>query len=96
MKHEEIDILLENLINYFEQNDTNTSKYNLPLFHMLYLFSNEELNKYFPKIIRKNASVLTVGSSGDQILYSLLYGAKDVTCFDVNPFTKFYNSVFHF
>ena len=62
----------------------------LPFFHNLYSKSNEELYEFFPKLNLKNARVMTVGSSGDQVLYSLMFGAKEVVCVDINPFTKFF------
>ena len=62
----------------------------LPFFHNLYSISNENLYEFFPKLNLKNASVMTVGSSGDQVLYSLMFGAKEVVCVDINPFTKFF------
>ncbi len=62
----------------------------LPFFHNLYSNTNEELYEFFPKLNLKNASVMTVGSSGDQVLYSLMFGAKEVVCVDINPFTKFF------
>ena len=62
----------------------------LPFFHNLYPATNEELYEFFPKLNLKNSSVMTVGSSGDQVLYSLMFGAKEVVCVDINPFTKFF------
>ena len=38
----------------------------------------------------KDKSILTVGSSADQVINSFLYGSKDITLFDINPFTKYY------
>ena len=35
-------------------------------------------------------TLLTVGSSGDQIINGILYGCKSITSLDVNPYTKFY------
>ena len=58
-------------------------------FEYAYLFSNEALNNYFNRFKLDNGRVLTVGSSGDQVLYSLLNGAKDVTLVDINPLAKY-------
>lgn len=54
----------------------------------VYAFSNENLDDLFNKLDLKDKKVLTVGSSGDQALYSLLYGAKDITIADLNIYTK--------
>ena len=58
-------------------------------FNRFYAFSNECIEDYLSQIDINGKNVLTAGSSGDQVLYSLLYGAKDVTCFDINPFSKY-------
>ena len=57
-------------------------------FDVPYIHSNE--GDFYKNLNLQNKSVLTVGSSGDQALYSLLNGAKDVTVFDMNPFVKYY------
>ena len=38
----------------------------------------------------QNKSLLTIGSSGDQILNSFYYGARDITLFDINEYSKYY------
>lgn len=53
-----------------------------------YAFSNERLHNIFKHLRKQNPKVLTVGSSGDQLLYSIYYGSKDVTVIDVNLFSK--------
>jgi len=53
-----------------------------------YPFSNEQLNKLFKHLNPQNSRVLTVGSSGDQMLYCLYYGAKDITIIDGNLYAK--------
>ena len=54
-----------------------------------YPFSNERLPEIFKNLkIRKRSKVLTVGSSGDQLLYSLYYGATDVTVIDANLYAQ--------
>ncbi|MBO7527878.1 MAG: DUF3419 family protein, partial [Clostridia bacterium] len=60
----------------------------LELFDRFYSMTNEHLYTMFKNLDVKNKDVLTVGSSGDQILYAILFGAKNVTCFDINPFVK--------
>ena len=57
-----------------------------------YPFSNERLKDYFKQLNLKDKSVLTVGSSGDQALNSIYYGAKSVTVVDANLYTKYFVS----
>lgn len=53
----------------------------------VYLWTNEELKRYYAKGI--NGSVLTVTGSGDHPLHAVLGGAKEVHAFDVNEFSKY-------
>lgn len=55
-----------------------------------YAFSNEDMKEMFRHLRVKDKKVLTVGSSGDQAINALYYGAKDVTIIDANLFTKYY------
>ena len=55
-----------------------------------YPFSNEDLPRMFENINNSKSRVLTVGSSGDQFLNAVYYGAKDITVLDGNLFTKPY------
>ena len=59
----------------------------------VYPFSNEILEEVFDGIDVKGKSVCTVGSSGDQVLYSVLKGATDVTLIDANPISKYYTEL---
>ena len=59
-------------------------------FFELYPFTTENIEGYYNLINLKNKSVLTVGSSADQILNAMLLDAKKVTCVDINPFVKYY------
>ena len=64
------------------KNDTNEKAF---------LFSNERPSFYstlFKNIEIKK--VLTVGSSGDQALNSILYGAEEITIIDVCPYFKYW------
>lgn len=61
----------------------------LLFFNKPYMFSNEYLHTFMSQLGINGKTVLTTGSSGDQILFSQLYGAKRVTCFDINPFSKY-------
>lgn len=70
------------------EEELRNTKGRLGKFEKPYLYSNERLSEMFDAMDLEGASVLTVGSSGDQILYSIFSGAKKVTCFDINPFTK--------
>ena len=54
-----------------------------------YKFSNENLVGYYDKFDNKGR-VLTVCGSGDQVLSSILYGAKEIDCFDSNR-VAYYN-----
>lgn len=59
-------------------------------FDRLYPFTTENISGYFKEKDIKNKNILTVGSSGDQAINAFVMGAKDVTIFDVNPFTKYF------
>ena len=56
----------------------------------VYHCSNERLNAYFKDLNFKDARIATVGSSGDQVLNAIFYGAKDITLIDANIFTRAY------
>ena len=59
-------------------------------FIYIYPFTTENIKGYMSNLDLKNKSILTVGSSTDQVVNSFLYGSKDITLFDINPFTKYY------
>ena len=59
-------------------------------FSWIYPFTTENINGYIDKFDLKNKSLLTVGSSGDQVINAVLKDCKDITILDINPFTKFY------
>ena len=54
----------------------------------LYSFSNENLIDLFKALKVTNKSVLCVLASSDQVLDSLLFNAKNIATFDINPLTK--------
>jgi len=56
----------------------------------VYHCSNERLNAYFKDLNLNGARIATVGSSGDQVLNAIFYGAKDITLIDANIFTRAY------
>lgn len=59
-------------------------------FQKIYPFTTESINGYITKMDIENKNVLTVGSSCDQALNSLLLGAKEVTIFDINESVKYF------
>ena len=46
------------------------------------------ISGYLPSLDVKNKKILTVGSSCDQALNALLFGAKHITVYDINPNTE--------
>lgn len=59
-------------------------------FDYIYPFTTENINGYISLYDLKDKSVLTVGSSSDQILNAFVKGAKEIDSFDINPFVKYY------
>lgn len=59
-------------------------------FSKLYPFTTENIAGYIDNFNLKNKSLLTVGSSGDQVINAALKGCQDITVLDINQFTKFY------
>ena len=59
----------------------------------IYPFSNENVYDMMSKLDMKNKRILTVGSSGDQVLHAALLGAADITLIDSNPFSKLYTEL---
>ncbi len=55
----------------------------------VYPFNNEQINQYY-KNFNYDGAVLTVASSGDHMLHSILAGATDITLFDINRLTKYF------
>lgn len=53
-----------------------------------YRISNENLKELFKHLKLKNKRVATVGSSGDQLIMSLMSGAKEVDLIDLNISAK--------
>ena len=54
-------------------------------FSKVYLMTTENIKGYLEKWFLEDKDVLTVAGSGDQMLNAYLLGAKNVTCFDINP-----------
>lgn len=59
-------------------------------FSNIYPFTTENIAGYINEFDLQNKSLLTVGSSTDQILNAILHGCKSITLFDINPYAKFY------
>lgn len=55
----------------------------------IYMLTNEVLDDYKIDCLEEK-KVLTVTSSADHILFSVLKGATNITSFDINEFTKIY------
>lgn len=56
----------------------------------IYTFTTENINGYINYFDLSNKKLLTVGSSGDQILNAYFCGARDITLYDMNPYAKYY------
>src|SRR5574344_359586 len=59
-------------------------------FQNIYPFTTETISGYIENMDLKDKKVLTVGSSCDQALNSLLLGASDVTVFDINDKVQYF------
>lgn len=56
----------------------------------IYPFTTENIDGYINYFNLKDKSLLTVGSSGDQVLNAILNGCKDITIIDINSYVKYY------
>lgn len=56
----------------------------------IYSFTTENIDGYIKYFDLNNKKLLTVGSSGDQILNAFYNGARDITLFDINEYAKYY------
>ena len=59
-------------------------------FSKVYSFTTENISGYINYFDLENKKLLTVGSSGDQILNAYMRGARDITLLDINEFSKYY------
>ena len=59
-------------------------------FSRIYSFATENVSGYIDYFDLNNKSLLTVGSSGDQILNAFYNGTSDITLFDINEYAKYY------
>lgn len=76
------------IINKIEDRINYDKKY--IIFFDIYSFTNENISGYLPYFELKNKSLLTVGSSCDQVLNASLKGCDDITICDICPLTKYY------
>ena len=81
MKHEELIKLAKDRCN-------NNSYGNR--FYNIYPFTTENISGYIDYFDLFNHTLLTVGSSVDQMLNAILYDIKKATIIDINPFTEYY------
>ena len=56
----------------------------------IFPFTTENISEYIKQFDLNDKSLLTVGSSGDQVINAILYGAKDITEVDINPYAKYF------
>lgn len=59
-------------------------------FSRIYPFTTENISGYIEKFDLCGKSLLTVGSSLDQVINASLFGCKDQTIIDICPYTKYY------
>lgn len=59
-------------------------------FWQIYPFTTENINGYIRYFDLDKKSLLTVGSSADQIINARLFNCSDITVVDINSYTKFY------
>lgn len=59
-------------------------------FNFLYSFTTENINGYLDFFELKGKSLLTVGSSSDQVLNAFYCGCEDITLIDINEYTEEY------
>ena len=59
-------------------------------FEKIYSCANENINGYINEFNLEGNSLLTVGSSADQVINAVLYDCRDITVIDLCPFVKHY------
>lgn len=59
-------------------------------FEYIYPFTTENISGYINNFDLENKSLLTVGSSADQVINSAYYNCKNQTVIDICPFSKYY------
>ena len=56
----------------------------------MYAFTTENISGYVNLFDLQGKSLLTVGSSGDQVLNAFYQGARDITLYDINKYAEYY------
>ena len=74
---------IEKIIDYISIKGCLSS--NFKGYSKMYAMTTENISGFLNKHDLKDKKVLTVAGSGDQRYNAYLRGARDVTCFDVNP-----------
>ena len=82
---EEIKKDIANTLQFLSEGHLNYANY-----WYIYNFATENLRGYFNSLEFNNQKVITVAGSIDHALCSCLYGAKDITLFDLNKLTSYY------
>lgn len=59
-------------------------------FERLYPFTTENISGYIDLFDLENTSLLTIGSSSDQVINAALKGCTDITLLDICPYTESY------
>lgn len=59
-------------------------------FQLLYPFTTENIGGYIDYFNLSNKTLLTVGSSGDQIINGSLFDCSDIVCLDICDYAKYY------
>ena len=59
-------------------------------FSKMYPFTNENISGYIDYFPLKDHSLLTVGSSGDQVINAIDKGCTDIALLDINPYSRYY------
>lgn len=65
-------------------------KYYKEKFSLIYPFTTENISGYINSFDLSNKSLLTVGSSCDQVINASLNNCTDISVIDICPFTKYY------
>lgn len=79
----------------FMQNNENKNNNNKKFseYCSIFTFATENLDSYLRELNVKNTKVLTVTSSGDQLINLALLGANNIDCFDINRLCYYYTKL---
>lgn len=57
----------------------------------IYKFTNEDISSYlYTSLLKNKKKILSVIASGDHIINSILLGCKDIDCYDISIFPKYF------